>query len=66
MTSSSHCAVCRQLAYNFVYNEPRLDPDSINDGKWLCGAHLPPRPLKASEVNQKPKSQVPKLRKKLW
>jgi hypothetical protein len=39
MTSSGHCQVCNKIATTFRYNYPRLDPDNINDGRWLCEEH---------------------------
>lgn len=40
MTSSGLCDVCKKPAFRFIYNNPRLDPDSINDGNWLCVEHV--------------------------
>lgn len=39
MTSSGKCCSCDKIATMFRYNNPRLDPNNINDGHWLCDDH---------------------------
>ena len=40
MTSSAQCSFCMNIAYHFKYNQPRKDPNNINDGYWFCQTHL--------------------------
>lgn len=40
MTSSSRCDVCNVITHAFRYNNPRKDPNDINDGRWLCEEHM--------------------------
>lgn len=46
MTASGNCQYsedhveCGKLAATFRYNQPRRDPNNINDGYWLCEEHI--------------------------
>lgn len=39
MTSSGRCNICGKVTGVFRYNNPRKDPNNINDGQWLCEEH---------------------------
>jgi hypothetical protein len=49
MTANARCHYCEKITGHFQYNYPRLDPNNINDGQWLCSDHLPKSPAEQLE-----------------
>lgn len=65
MTSSSKCFFCHKITPIFRYNNPRKDPNNINDGKWLCEEHDDYKAIENEHFKREPKPKKLK-RKKLW
>lgn len=77
MTAFGRCGVCGKTTGVFRYNQPRKDPNNINDGQWLCEEHdtafttpttVSERSLSVSHAQSARKEERAKIkrRKKLW